>query len=167
MQAAADSSITKMSELWGTAKGSAARTGQPKDYSRRMVIMQAYLTGVAVRTLGEVRTGKSDRMLVTTELSRGPCKVTLPVTAIKAGKGWIVNQFDLSLASEVKSRVRDRVSGEPGQLTRRCSTDAWGTGAFVLCAFGEFDQDAVCRLRMDKRDPAANRRRAGRFIDQR
>ena len=101
MLAVSDSNVTRMSQLWGTSKGPAGTTGQPKEYSRRLVIMQAYLNGVTVRTLGEVSTAKANRKLVTTELSRGPCKVTLPVTAIKAGKGWIVNEFDLDLASSV------------------------------------------------------------------
>jgi len=101
IRAAADSNLTRMSQLWGNARGSAARTGRPKEYGKRMVIMQAYLTGVQVRTLGEVSAGKAGRMLVTTELSRGPCKVTLPVTAVKAGSGWVVTEFDLAQAGEV------------------------------------------------------------------
>ena len=114
MQAVADSNLTKMAELWGGSKGPAARTGQPKDYSRRMVVIHRYLAGVEARTLGEVKTSKSDRMLVTTELSRGPCKVTLPVTAVRTGKGWIVNQFDLALAGEVNKPCEGSGRGNPG-----------------------------------------------------
>lgn len=115
MRAVSDSNVSKMAELWGSSKGPAARTGQPKDFNRRLVIMHAYLSGVTVRTLGEVKTGKSDRTLVTTELSRGPCKVTLPVTAVKTGKGWIVNQFDLALAGEVNKPCEGSGNrGNPG-----------------------------------------------------
>ena len=101
IRAAADSNLTRMSQLWGTSKGSAAKTSQPKDYGKRMIIMQAYLYGVDVRTLGEVPAAKSGRRLVTTELSRGACKVTLPFTTVRADGGWIVNEFDLAAAAEV------------------------------------------------------------------
>jgi hypothetical protein len=115
MQAVSDSNLTKMAELWGSSKGPAARTGQPKDYNRRLVIMHAYLAGITVRTLGEVPTSKRDRTLVTTELSRGVCKITLPVTAVKTGKGWVVNQFDLALAGEVNKPCEGSGSrGNPG-----------------------------------------------------
>jgi hypothetical protein len=44
MQAAADSNLTRMAQLWGTRAGSAAKTGQPPDYQRRIAIMQFYLS---------------------------------------------------------------------------------------------------------------------------
>ncbi len=117
MLAASDSNLTRMSELWGTEKGPAASTGEPKEFGRRMVIMQTYLRGVTVRTLGEVSTTRSDRTLVTTELSRGPCKVTLPVTTVRAGNRWIVNQFDLAQAGTVNKPCEGSgtPSGNPGQ----------------------------------------------------
>ncbi len=117
MLAASDSNLTRMSELWGTEKGAAASTGEPQDHGRRMVIMQTYLRGVAVRTLGEVATTRSDRMMVTTELSRGPCKVTLPITTVRAGNRWIVNQFDLAQAGTVNKPCEGSgtPSGNSGQ----------------------------------------------------
>jgi len=35
-QAVADSNIARMATLWGTEKGSAASTGQPPDYEKRL-----------------------------------------------------------------------------------------------------------------------------------
>ena len=43
MQAVADSNLQKMARLWGTSAGPAAKTNQPPDYERRIVVMQAYL----------------------------------------------------------------------------------------------------------------------------
>jgi hypothetical protein len=50
LQAVADSNLQKMASLWGTAAGPAAKTNQPADYQRRLVVMQAYLRneGIAI-----------------------------------------------------------------------------------------------------------------------
>ncbi|HRP09188.1 MAG TPA: hypothetical protein PLL69_11950 [Gemmatimonadales bacterium] len=95
MKAAADSNLTRMAELFGTDKGSAARTGNPPDFARRMVIMQAALSGISVHAAGETTTSTRDHKVVTTELIRGRCSVTVPVTAVRAREGWLVRRFDL------------------------------------------------------------------------
>ena len=43
MRAVNDSNLDAMASLWGTAKGPAAKTKQPPDYERRIVVMQSYL----------------------------------------------------------------------------------------------------------------------------
>ncbi len=96
MRAAADSNLTRMAELYGTDKGSARRTGNPSDYAKRMVVMQASLHGIVVRAQAETGMGKKNHMLVTTEIARGGCKVTVPIVAVKAKDGWLVRQFDLT-----------------------------------------------------------------------
>jgi len=96
MRAAADSNLTRMAELFGTDKGSARQTGKPEDYPKRMVIMQAALHGILVRAQAETKMGKKNHMLVTTEIARGACKVTVPITAVKAKEGWLVREFDLT-----------------------------------------------------------------------
>lgn len=93
--AAADSNLTRMSQLFGTEKGSAARTNVPSDHAQRMVVMQAALAGVTARANGETATNDRNLRLVTTELSRGSCRVTVPVRAVKAREGWLVLGFEL------------------------------------------------------------------------
>ncbi|MEP6590506.1 MAG: hypothetical protein ABJC19_04915 [Gemmatimonadota bacterium] len=115
-RATADSNLTRMSELWGTSKGSARQTGEPKDYQKRVVIMNAYLKGVSVRALSEVDARNSDERLVSTELSHGGCRVTLPVTTVRTKNGWIVRSFDLNQAAEANRPCEgSRSSGNPGQ----------------------------------------------------
>lgn len=101
MRAAADSNLNRMAELFGTDRGSARKTGQPRDYAQRMVVIQAYLGGVGVRTLSEVAIDRRNHALITTELSRGTCKVMVPVTAVRGPDGWLVREFDLSAAAEI------------------------------------------------------------------
>jgi hypothetical protein len=101
MRAASDSNLTRMSQLFGSDGGSAASTNQPKDHGQRMIIMQAYLGGISVRALGDVVSGDKNRRLVTTEISRGPCRVVVPVTVVQVRGGWLVNAFDLSEVAQV------------------------------------------------------------------
>lgn len=101
MRAASDSNLAGMASLWGTSKGSAAVTGKPADFAKRVIVMQAYLHGIKARVLGEVSASRSDQRLVTTELARGACTVTLSVRAVKARDGWLVQEFDLDQAAQV------------------------------------------------------------------
>lgn len=116
MRATADSNLARMSELWGSAKGSARQTGKPKDYQKRVVIMNAYLKGVSARALSEVDADNSNERIVTTELSRGTCRVTIPVTTVRTKGGWIVKNFDLNQAAQAnRPCAASRQSGNPGR----------------------------------------------------
>lgn len=95
MQAASDSNLVRMAQLFGTDRGSAARTGNPDDFARRMVVMQAALSGISVKAHGETVTTEKEHMVVTTEIIRGNCRVTVGITAVKAREGWLVRRFDL------------------------------------------------------------------------
>lgn len=101
IRAASDSNLARMSQLFGTEQGPASVTNTPKDHGQRMIIMQAYLGGVSVRALGNVTAGDRNRRLVTTEISRGPCRVVVPFTVVQVQGGWIVNAFDLSEVAQV------------------------------------------------------------------
>lgn len=115
MRATADSNLIRMSELWGTSKGPARRTGLPKDYQKRIVIMNAYLKGVSARALSEVDARHSNERIVTTELSHGGCRVTIPVTTVRAKGVWIVKSFDLNQAAEANRPCEgSRQGGNPG-----------------------------------------------------
>lgn len=100
MRALADSNLTRMAELWGTAKGPVFRT-KPKNYEKQIVIMQLFLHGATAQTLGEVPGEKSGTRTVTTLLSHSGCTVTLPFTVAKANEGWVVENFDLDRAGQV------------------------------------------------------------------
>jgi hypothetical protein len=99
MQAVADSNLTGMASLWGTAGGSAAKTGQPQDYQRRIVIMQAYLRNDSFKLLSDSPETTENRRALQVEIKRQVCTWTVPFVAVKTGDGtWIVNQVDLTAA---------------------------------------------------------------------
>jgi hypothetical protein len=98
MQAVADSNLTKMAALWGTASGPALKTRQPPDYERRVAIMQAYLRNDSFRLTSDTPEGAARRALLV-ELKRQTCTWSVPFVAIKAGDGsWLVHQVDLAAA---------------------------------------------------------------------
>ena len=99
MQAVADSNLTRMSQLWGTSAGPAARTRQPADWERRLAIMQAYLQNESHRVVSDAPAGGEARHAVQVEIRRQLCTWLVPFTAIRLGDGdWIVNQVDLTAA---------------------------------------------------------------------
>lgn len=112
IRAASDSNLVRMGQLFGTDKGSLM--GRRVDGTdKRMMIIQAYLHGVKVRALTEVKGAKGNERIVTTEIARGPCKVVLPVTAVESGKeGWLVRNLDLDAARKVNESCSG--SGQPG-----------------------------------------------------
>lgn len=95
VQAVADSNLNRMAQLWGTTRGSAAETGQPADYQRRIAIIWAYLRGSTVRVLGEVER-TSDRSVLAVDLRRSGCRYRVPFTMVRASGGWLVNAIDLA-----------------------------------------------------------------------
>jgi hypothetical protein len=99
MRALADSNLTRMAELFGSAKGPVAKT-KTKDYQKKILIMQLFLHGAQAQTLGDVP-GKDGMRTVTTLLSNRGCKVTIPVNVVKADEGWLVHDFKLEDAAEV------------------------------------------------------------------
>lgn len=99
MRAVADSNLAAMAALWGTARGSAAKTHQPADYQRRIVVMQSYLSHDDSRILSDVPDGSDLRHAVQVQLRRQACTWTVPFTVIQVPEsGWIINQIDLTAA---------------------------------------------------------------------
>jgi hypothetical protein len=112
MQAVADSNLTKMAGLWGTASGPALKTGQPRDYERRIAIMQAYLRNESFRLTSDVPEAP-DRRALQVELRRKTCTWSVPFVAIKSGDGaWLVNQVDVTAAG---NPARPCIEGTTGQ----------------------------------------------------
>lgn len=112
MRAVADSNLTRMADLWGTDKGPASKT-HPKDYEKRIMIMQLFLHGVQARTLGDVPSNKSGVRSVTTELAHNGCKVTIPIDVVKSRDGWLVQNFDLAEAGRVNQPCDNSKPGNP------------------------------------------------------
>jgi hypothetical protein len=98
MRAVSDSNLTKIAELWGSSKGSAAATRQPADYERRIVLIQSYLRHDQYRIIADAADGNDSRSMQI-ELRREACTWTVPFTVTKAGKaGWLVSNIDLTRA---------------------------------------------------------------------
>jgi hypothetical protein len=98
MRAVADSNVSKMAELWGSSKGSAASTGEPADYERRVVLIQSYLRSDDYRIAADGGEGEGRRAMQV-ELRRQACTWTVPFTVVKSEKGgWIVSNIDLTRA---------------------------------------------------------------------
>ena len=99
LEAVADSNVQKMGMLWGTSAGPAAKTNQPSDWERRIVVMQAYLRNEGAKVTGDAPDSGPDRHQVQVELRRQLCTKTVPFTVIKLADGtWLVNQVDLGAA---------------------------------------------------------------------
>jgi hypothetical protein len=92
----ADSNLTKMAQLWGSAKGPAGTTHEPVDYERRIAIMQAYLRGAQYRILAnDVDPASADQRVLQVELKREHCDKTVPFALIRTGDAWLINRVDL------------------------------------------------------------------------
>ena len=98
MMAAADSNLAKMAEHWGSAKGPAAKTGEPADYERRIAIMQAYLRNSSHRILSNTAdTRSSDRRSLMVEVKRDSCEKIVPISVVRTtGGAWIINSIELT-----------------------------------------------------------------------
>ena len=91
--------LDAMAALWGTDKGPAARTRQPPDYERRIVVMQSYLGHDDFRILSDAPDGSDARHAIQVQLRRQACTWTVPFTVIRLTDGaWIINQLDLTAA---------------------------------------------------------------------
>jgi hypothetical protein len=99
MRAVTDSNLVAMASLWGTAKGSAARTKEPPDYERRIVVMRSYLVNDDWRIESDTPDGSDGRHSVQVQLRRQACTWTVPFGVIQVSDGsWLVNQIDLTTA---------------------------------------------------------------------
>jgi len=98
MGAVQDSNMTRMMQLWGTEKGSAAKTKQPPDYQKRVFIMYTYLKGTTYRVSGtQPDTSSTTRRVMLVEFRRNECKGQSMVRTVKTKEeGWLVNAIDLA-----------------------------------------------------------------------
>jgi hypothetical protein len=95
MKAVADSNLTRMAELWGTRNGSAAETGKPTDYQRRVAVMYTFLRGSTAKVLAEVERS-DDKSTLAVEVTRADCRKRIPITLEKAkGDRWLISSIEL------------------------------------------------------------------------
>ena len=98
MQAAADSNLTRMSQLWGSSRGPSAETREPAEYERRLILIQAYLRADSSKVVSDVPvTGEdSRRRLVVAVYRSGGCMKQFPATLSKVKGAWFITDMDLS-----------------------------------------------------------------------
>lgn len=113
MTAIHDSNLVRAAELFGNAKGSAARTHLPVNYEKRMITIQLMLRRVQAKALSDVPGAKGGVRLITTQLTSNGCKVVLPVNVVESKEGWLVQEFDLEHAAQV-NRPCDPAHGGNG-----------------------------------------------------
>ena len=100
MQAAADSNLSRMAELWGTPDGPAAQTGRPEGWEKRIAVIQAYLKNDSTRLVSDMPvTGETNQRRALVNVWRMGCSRQVPavLARTKAG-GWVVTTVDLTAA---------------------------------------------------------------------
>lgn len=119
MQAAADSNLARMAQLWGTADGSASETGKPEGWEKRLIVIQAYLRGDSTRLVSDVPvTGADNQRRVIVALYRFGCMRQIPATVTRGKSGgWIVESVDISSAGN-PARPCEPGDEELDRLTR-------------------------------------------------
>ena len=100
MQAVVDSNVAAMARFWGTARGSAAATGQPADWEKRLIVTQLYLRRAPFKIVGSgTASNDQGRREIQVQLDRGACQRVVPfVVILTSSEGWLVNQIDLNAA---------------------------------------------------------------------
>lgn len=97
LKAVADSDYAALAESWGSSGGPAVKS-QPRDWQRRVAIMQSYLQKAEYRILGEDAAAPGgNKRTVLVEQRRSTCVHTMPFGTTKLGDGsWLVTNVDLS-----------------------------------------------------------------------
>lgn len=100
MRAAADSNLSRMAQLWGSSKGSAASTHTPSDYEKRMVLLQAYLRADSSNIVSNMPvTGDDNRRRLVVAIFRQGCMKQVPATLLQVKKSnWIIVDIDVTSA---------------------------------------------------------------------
>ena len=118
MQAARDSNLTRMSQLWGSSRGPATETHAPPDYEKRLVVIQAYLRADSSRVLTDMPvSGDASRRRLVVAVYRSGCMKQIPAVLLKVKGAWIVNNIDLASAGNPARPCEGSIS-QPDGLTR-------------------------------------------------
>jgi hypothetical protein len=99
MKAAADSNLTRMSQLWGSSRGPATETHSPPDFEKRLVVIQAYLRADSSKIVSDMPvTGDNARRHLVVAVYRSGCMKQIPAVLLKVKGAWIINNVDLASA---------------------------------------------------------------------
>ena len=101
MRAVADSNLSRMGDLWGTARGPANVTRYPPQHQRRLAVIQAWLRGGdSIRVVSDLPlSGRAGERQVVIELHRGGCARQVPIVTVQGPRGgWLVSEIDISRA---------------------------------------------------------------------
>ena len=100
MQAAKDSNLTRMSQLWGSSRGPAAETRYPENYEKRLAVIQAYLRADSSKVVSDMPvTGDANhRRLVVAVYRGGGCMKQIPATLSRIKGAWVVTDIELVAA---------------------------------------------------------------------
>ncbi|NOT08674.1 MAG: hypothetical protein HOP28_10775 [Gemmatimonadales bacterium] len=100
MKAAADSSISRMAELWGTSHGPAGATRNPADFEKRLILIQTYLRADSTKVVSDIGVpGEEDQRRLQVAIYRMGCMKQVPALMLRLKNGgWIVNNIELASA---------------------------------------------------------------------
>jgi hypothetical protein len=102
MHAVQANSMVGMGELWGTRRGPAIRWMNREEMEKRLIVIRTYLDHEQFDLLGPSvpAPGRADadvRLLQVRIVRRG-CTPTVPITVVRHGSGWLVNEINLEAA---------------------------------------------------------------------
>jgi hypothetical protein len=97
MRAAADSNLTRMSQLWGSSRGPAAETRDPANFEKRLAVIQVYLRADSSKIVSNMPiVGDDDRRKLMVQIFRQGCMKQIPAVLLKVKGAWIVNEVELA-----------------------------------------------------------------------
>jgi hypothetical protein len=119
MQAARDSNLTRMSQLWGSSRGPAAETRYPENYERRLVVIQLYLRADSTKVVSDVPvTGEENqRRLIAAIYRSGGCMKQIPALLTRIKGAWVVTDIEVAAAGN-PARPCENATPPEGNLTR-------------------------------------------------
>jgi hypothetical protein len=158
LQAAKDSNLVRMADLWGTASGPASRTRVPPDYRKRIEIIQIYLDHDTRRLIGvDDIEGETDQKRIMMELRRGNCVNRVPSSrpGCRTAAG--------SCAMRISPRSATRRGGATSAATRSERRELCGRGNVL---FGELEENSGGGLGVDEGNAPAASAGTRHFIHQ-
>jgi hypothetical protein len=118
MRAAADSNLTRMSELWGSSRGPAAQTRVPENYEKRLAVIQSYLRADSSRIVSDMPDGSDDnRRRLMVQIYRQGCMKQIPATMLRIKGGWMVLDVELAAAGN-PARPCEAPDADEGDITQ-------------------------------------------------